>query len=324
MAYGKNGATCWLAGAVRTLQKRVEWLEARAREGAAPAPVVEHILQAPAGYTAHALVMEFVSPEPSVFAAPAPVEEHISPGPAVYAAKAPVVEYIVPAFAPAPVVEYISPDPAEYVAPAREMKYITSETAASYAPLAPNVFPASARVVENISPAPAEYLSPDRAEYVAPAPVVEYIDLAPATSYAMPVPTVFAAPAYVVENMSPAPEASYAAPASIVEYIAPATAGYAGLAHDKEKYFISMTRLEEEITLPGPSSWDGDGPARGLCFGLDGRSCYRRRYERSGDALWRVCQLEPAPRLRRRSLSLEGRGERNEKAPEQGPGGPRT
>ena len=28
MAYGKNGASCWLAGAVRTLQKRVEWLEA--------------------------------------------------------------------------------------------------------------------------------------------------------------------------------------------------------------------------------------------------------------------------------------------------------
>ena len=28
MAYGKNGVTCWLAGAVRTLQKRVEWLEA--------------------------------------------------------------------------------------------------------------------------------------------------------------------------------------------------------------------------------------------------------------------------------------------------------
>ena len=28
MAYGKNGATCWLAGAVRTLQRRVEWLEA--------------------------------------------------------------------------------------------------------------------------------------------------------------------------------------------------------------------------------------------------------------------------------------------------------
>ena len=29
MAYGKNGETCWLAGAVRTLMKRVEMLEAR-------------------------------------------------------------------------------------------------------------------------------------------------------------------------------------------------------------------------------------------------------------------------------------------------------
>ena len=29
MAYGKNGATCWLAGAVRTLMKRVEMLEAK-------------------------------------------------------------------------------------------------------------------------------------------------------------------------------------------------------------------------------------------------------------------------------------------------------
>ena len=28
MAYGKNGSMCWLAGAVRTLQKRVEWLDA--------------------------------------------------------------------------------------------------------------------------------------------------------------------------------------------------------------------------------------------------------------------------------------------------------
>ena len=28
MAYGKNGATCWQAGAVRTLQKRVAWLVA--------------------------------------------------------------------------------------------------------------------------------------------------------------------------------------------------------------------------------------------------------------------------------------------------------
>ena len=28
MAYGKNGSMCWLGGAVRTLQKRVELLEA--------------------------------------------------------------------------------------------------------------------------------------------------------------------------------------------------------------------------------------------------------------------------------------------------------
>ena len=29
MMYGKNGGTCWLAGAVRTLQKRVEMSEAK-------------------------------------------------------------------------------------------------------------------------------------------------------------------------------------------------------------------------------------------------------------------------------------------------------
>ena len=54
----------------------------------------------------------------------------------------------------------------------------------------------------------------------------------------------YAAPASVVKYISPAP-AVYAAPTSIEEYIAPATAGYAGPAPDKEKQFISMTRLEE-------------------------------------------------------------------------------
>ena len=29
MAFGKNGSMCWLASAVRTLQKRVEMLEAK-------------------------------------------------------------------------------------------------------------------------------------------------------------------------------------------------------------------------------------------------------------------------------------------------------
>ena len=32
MTYGKNGSMCWLAGAVRTLQKRVELLEAATNE----------------------------------------------------------------------------------------------------------------------------------------------------------------------------------------------------------------------------------------------------------------------------------------------------
>ena len=90
MAYGKNGATCWLAGTVRTLQKRVEWLEASAQHAAGPAPVVEHILQAPAGYTAHAPAMEYISPEPST----ASMVIYAAPAPAVYAAKAPVVVYM--------------------------------------------------------------------------------------------------------------------------------------------------------------------------------------------------------------------------------------
>ena len=108
MACGKNGATCWLAGAVRNLQKRVELLETR---DAAPALVVEHISQAPAGYTAHAPVMENIPPEPSVCAVPAPDAEYFSTAPAViYAAPAPTV-FAVPAsvgecFSPAPEVSY--------------------------------------------------------------------------------------------------------------------------------------------------------------------------------------------------------------------------
>ena len=111
--------------------------------------------------------------------------------------------------------------------------------------------------------------------YAAKAPVLEYIAPAPAASCAAPVPTVFAAPAPVVEDISPAPtvfavpapvgdcvslapEVSYAAPASVVEYISSDPAGYAtptsimeyiryaGPAPYEEKYFISMTRLEEE------------------------------------------------------------------------------
>ena len=101
MAYGKNGATCRLAGAVRASQKRVEWLEARDRGGvidkhaAALAPVVEHISQAPVGYTARAPVVEYINFTRTInqcIAVPAPDVEYISPAPAVYAAPAPVVE----------------------------------------------------------------------------------------------------------------------------------------------------------------------------------------------------------------------------------------
>ena len=161
MACGKNGATCWLAGAVRNLQKRVELLETR---DAAPALVVEHISQAPAGYTAHAPVMENIPPEPSVCAVPAPDAEYFSTAPAVI-----------------------------YAAPA------------------PTVFAVPASVGECFSPAP-------EVSYAAPAPLEEYISSVSAV---------------------------HTAPASIMEYIAPATARYAGPAPDEEKYFISMTRLEE-------------------------------------------------------------------------------
>ena len=207
MAYGKNGATCWLAGAVRTLQKRVEWLEARAQHAARPALVVEHILHAPAGYTAHTPVMEYISPESSVYAVPAPDVEYFS-----YSAQrlqcmpqlAPVVEYLAPAPAASPVVEYISRGPAVYDAPASVVEYISPAPATSpvveYISPGPAVYAAPASVVEHIAPAPAarpvmEHFSPDPAVYVAKAPV-------PVTSYAT-APTMFAAPAPVAEYISP-------------------------------------------------------------------------------------------------------------------------
>ena len=59
-----------------------------------------------------------------------------------------------------------------------------------------------------------EFLAPAPAVYAAPAPVVEYIALAPAVSYA--------APAQVVEYLAPAPVA-YAAP------VATATVGFGSL-----------------------------------------------------------------------------------------------
>ena len=119
----------------------------------------------------------------------------------------------------APVMEYISPEPLVYAVPAPDVEYFST---------APEV----------IHAAPAFAVS------AAKAPVVEYIAPAPVASYVAHAPTVFPAPAPVVENISPAP-AVYAAPDPELEYIAPAAAGYAGPATDEEKYFISMTRLED-------------------------------------------------------------------------------
>ena len=242
MAYGKNGAMCWLAGAVRTLQKRVEWLEARAQLAAGPAPVVEHILQAPAGYTAHAPVMEYISPEPSVYAVPAFDVEYFStapkvfyaaPAPAVYAAKAPVVEYI----APVPVTSYATHTFLQILQCLPQMspvvEFIASAPVASYATPVPTAIVA-APVVELISrdptvyaaPAPVvEHTSPDPTVYAAPAPVVEFISPAPVACYAT-APTVLAEPAPGVEYISPDPTV-YVEPAPVVEYTSPNSAEYA-------------------------------------------------------------------------------------------------
>ena len=75
--------------------------------------------------------------------------------------------------------------------------------------------------------------------HAAPAPVVEY---APAPDVA------YRAHAASAPEVAPAPDVAYGAPAAPdpkVEYIASAAAGYAGPAPDEEKYFISITRLEE-------------------------------------------------------------------------------
>ena len=160
-------------------KKRVEWLEARAQHAAGPAPVVEHILHAPAGYTAHAPVMEYISPEPSVYAVPAPDVEYFSTAPRVfYAAPAPAV-----CAAKAPVMKYLAPVPVTNYATHTFLKIL-------------QCMPQIAPVVEFIASAPVvSYATPVPTAYVA-APVMEHIS---------PDPTVYAAPASVVEYIAPAP-----------------------------------------------------------------------------------------------------------------------
>ena len=84
MVYGKNGATCWLAGAVRTLQK---WLEANDSS---------KNVAAAASYFTLVPVVESIAPATS-YVTPAPVVDNIVPTPAVDDGRAPVGEYISPA-----------------------------------------------------------------------------------------------------------------------------------------------------------------------------------------------------------------------------------
>ena len=170
--------------------------------------------------------------------------------------------------APAPVVEY---------APAPNMAYQAHAASAPEVTPAPDVayraHAAPAPVVECDAPAPTVTYR----AHAAPAPVVECDAPAPTVTYwkhAASAPEVTPAPdvayrahAAAAPVVTPAPvmmdkfieklDAPYepeddesvcgkwASEKGEVEYIASAAAGYAGLAPNEEKYFISMTRLEE-------------------------------------------------------------------------------
>ena len=130
MAYGKNGATCWQAGAERTLQKRVEWVEAK--------DSFKNVIDWRGEIDKHAVIKLHT-------------EYHVPAPEASYAVSAPVVEYIVPSASsssPVPVVEYIAPA-TSYVTPASVVDYIAP---------APAVYAASGPVAEYITPAPMKFV----------------------------------------------------------------------------------------------------------------------------------------------------------------------
>ena len=167
---------------MRTLQKRVEWLEAKdsfknvkdwdkhasddviklhteyhapapAASYVASAPVVEYMLPA-VFYVASAPVVEYIAPATS-HVTPASVVDNIAPTLAVDDVPSLIGEYISPApgvyAAPVPVLEYIAPAPSVDVAPAPVGGCI-SPVSGEYAA------PASVPVVEYISPAPMEFV----------------------------------------------------------------------------------------------------------------------------------------------------------------------
>ena len=164
-------------------------------------------------YVASAPVIEY-APAPDVHAAPALVNEPV--------ASSPVIEYVIATLVQCPQWQFIE----KTVEIPDFLLCQGTQTAESIACVAPAKYNAPA-------------LTMAHRVHGAPALVVEN-EAAPSMAY-----LVHAAPAPVVEN-APAPDVAYrahAAPDPEVEYIA--AAGYAGPAPDEEKYFISITRLEE-------------------------------------------------------------------------------
>ena len=199
---------------------------------AAPVQVLEYFAPAPVTYYALLRLQQGVSIlslscPPSTLAL---VVEYIAPAPAVYAAPPPVVVYIAPAqavswAAPAQVLDYLAPAFSASAGP-----FATATGSFNSLPVVPTVYTCTCGGVHRAG----------TSSVTAPAPVMVYIALAQAVSYA--------APAQVLVHFAPAPVA-YAAhiatttsgfgslpvvptssPAPVVQYIAPTPGEYAAPA----------------------------------------------------------------------------------------------
>ena len=177
--------TCWVAGAVRTLQNRVDLMEAKDSfknvkdwVGEIDKHAVDGVNKLHVENKCDLASRKVVSTDVAEELAncPAPVVESVTPAPAVsYVSPAPVAEYLTPATVVC------------YAAPAHVLEFLENLTPA------PAVFYAPAPVVECLTPAPAVF-------YAAPAPVVEYFTPAPAILHAARAP--------VEEHLAPAPVVS--------------------------------------------------------------------------------------------------------------------
>ena len=162
-----------------------------------------------------------------------------------YAAQAQVLEYFAPAFSAsagpfatatgssilslscppsslALVVEYIAPAPAVYAAPSPVMVYLALAQAVSYA--------AQAQVLEYFAPASSASAGPFA---TATGSSILSMSCPPSTralvvEYIAPAPAVYAAPAPVMVYIALAQAVSYAAQAQVLEYFEPAFSASAG------------------------------------------------------------------------------------------------